>query len=80
MHISRIAGVPLPCVPVSTTDTLASKFETKAVNKEPKSLHEIRLEVAESINVLVDAGYRLGCDGELLPPMWVRKDQVGADA
>ena len=80
MHISRIAGIPLPRVPVSTTETPSSIFETKAGNKEPISLHEIRLEVAESINVLIDAGYRLGCDGELLPPMWVRKDQVGADA
>ena len=80
MHISRIAGIPLPRVPVSTTETPSSRFETKAGNKEPISLHEIRLEVAESINVLIDAGYRLGCDGELLPPMWVRKDQVGADA
>ena len=80
MQISRIAGIPLPRVPVSTTETPSSKFETNAVNKEPISLHEFRLEVAESINVLVDAGYRLGCDGELLPPMWVRKDQVGADA
>ena len=80
MHISRIAGIPLPRVPVSTTEMQLSKFETKADLNEPISLNEIRLEVAESINVLIDAGYRLGCDGELLPPLWVRKDQVGADA
>tara|TARA_B100001758_G_C18203211_1_gene500949 strand:- start:372 stop:548 length:177 start_codon:yes stop_codon:yes gene_type:complete len=57
-----------------------SKNEANADLDTPISLREVRLEVAESINVLVDAGYRLGCDGELLPPLWVRKDQVGADA
>ena len=70
----------MPRVPVSTAGTRVSKNEANADLDTPISLREVRLEVAESINVLVDAGYRLGCDGELLPPLWVRKDQVGADA
>ena len=80
MHISRIAGIPLPRVPVSTTEIQVSKFETKADLEEPNSSVPHLYVIADAINVLIDAGYRLGCDGELLPPLWVRKDQVGADA
>ena len=36
--------------------------------------------LAEAINTLIDAGYKLGCDGELLPPKWVFEAFKGADA
>ena len=80
MIISRIAGVPLPCVPVSTADTLASKNETKAhlIGPESSGLHIY--ELAEAINCLIDAGYKLGCDGELLPPKWAYEAFKEADA
>ena len=80
MIISRIAGVPLPCVPVSTTDTLASKNETKADLIGPESTGLHIYELAEAINCLIDAGYKLGCDGELLPPKWAFEAFKEADA
>lgn len=80
MHITRIAGVPSSCVPVSTTDTLASKNETKADLIGPESTGLHIYELADAINCLIDAGYKLGCDGELLPPKWAFEAFKGADA
>ena len=80
MIISRTAGVPLPCVPVSTAGIHGSKNETKAdlIGPESSGLHIY--ELAEAINCLIDAGYKLGCDGELLPPKWAYEAFKGADA
>ena len=80
MICSQISGLPLPCVPVSTADTLASKNETKAhlIGPESSGLHIY--ELAEAINCLIDAGYKLGCDGELLPPKWAYEAFKEADA
>jgi hypothetical protein len=36
--------------------------------------------LAEAINTLIEAGYKLGCDGELLPPKWAYEAFKGADA
>lgn len=80
MIISAIAGVPLPCVPVSTTDTPASKNETKAAESGPVSMGSHIYELADAINCLIDAGYKLGCDGELLPPKWAYEAFKEADA
>jgi hypothetical protein len=80
MIISAIAGVPLPCVPVSTTVTLASKNETKAAESGPISMESHIYELADAINCLIDAGYKLGCDGELLPPKWAYEAFKEADA
>jgi len=80
MHISRIAGVPLPCVPVSTTEAQVSKNETKADLIGPGSTGLHIYELAEAINCLIDAGYKLGCDGELLPPKWAFEAFKEADA
>ena len=80
MQISRIAGIPLPCVPVSTTGTHLSKSETQLTDNDPISLNERTYEVSDAINCLIDAGYRLGCDGELLPPRWAYEAFKGADA
>jgi len=79
MIISRIAGLPLPRVPVSTADTHRSRFETKAPlnGQELSGLHTC--ELAEAINCLIDAGYKLGCDGELLPPKWAYEAFKEAD-
>jgi len=30
-------------------------------------------DVAEAIKTLIDHGFSVGCDGELLPPRWVRR-------
>ena len=72
MIISQISGLPLPCVPVSTTETQRDSSETG---------HDVQAvyEIAEAINLLVEAGYTVGCDGELLPPCWIRKAQVEAN-
>jgi len=80
MIISRIAGVPLPCVPVSTAGTQVSNFETKAAQLGPASTGLHIYELAEAINCLIDAGYKLGCDGELLPPKWAYEAFKEADA
>jgi hypothetical protein len=60
---------------VSTTGALASKNETKAAESGP-----ISYELADAINCLIDAGYKLGCDGELLPPKWAYEAFKEADA
>jgi len=80
MICSQISGLPLPCVPVSTTEAQVSKNETKApvIGPESPGLHIY--ELAEAINCLIDAGYRLGCDGELLPPKWAYEAFKEADA
>ena len=80
MIISRIAGVPLPCVPVSTAGALESKNETKAAQIGPDQTGMHIYELAEAINCLIDAGYKLGCDGELLPPKWAYEAFKEADA
>jgi hypothetical protein len=80
MIISRIAGVPLPRVPVSTAETRASINETKTPENGPESSGLHIYELAEAINCLIDAGYKLGCDGELLPPKWAYEAFKGADA
>lgn len=73
MQSCVFAGVSLPCVPVSTTETLRDSSETG---------HDVQTvyEIAEAINLLIDAGYTIGCDGELLPPCWIRKNQVEGNA
>lgn len=37
-------------------------------------------ELAECINCLIDSGYKLGCDGELIPPKWAYEAFKRADA
>lgn len=73
MQSCVFAGVSNSCVPVSTTETLRDSSENG---------HEVSrvYEVAEAINLLIEAGYTVGCDGELLPPCWIRKAQVEANA
>ena len=68
MPVSVIAGIPLPCVPVSTAETLLSKSENEEVIITPHSLNETVYSVAEAINHLIDSGFTVGVDGELLPP------------
>ena len=80
MTISAIAGVPLPCVPVSTAGTQVSIFETKADQIGPDQTGLHIYELADAINCLIDAGYSLGCDGELIPPKWAHEAFKEADA
>ncbi len=80
MLISRNAGAPLPCVSVSTTEAHPSNLETKADEFGPESSGLHIYELADAINCLIDAGYTLGCDGELLPPKWAFEAFKGADA
>ncbi len=80
MQINRMAGVSSPCVPVSTPDTRRSKAETQVHLYAPFSVTEGCYDVADAINILIEAGYRLGCDGELLPPRWAFEAFKGADA
>ena len=65
---------------MSIADTPASKIETKADQIGPESSGLHIYELAEAINCLIDAGYKLGCDGELLPPKWAYEAFKGADA
>lgn len=80
MIISHSAGIPVPRVPVSTAMTHSSKFETKIDESGPVSLESHVYELADAINCLIDAGYKLGCDGELLPPKWAYEAFKEADA
>ena len=73
MQSCVFAGVSCPCVPVSITDT---PWDSPETGHDVQAVYEI----AEAINLLIDAGYTIGCDGELLPPSWIRKNQVEADA
>ena len=80
MIISRSAGIPVPRVPVSTAMPQLSKFETNVDESGPVSLESHIYELADAINCLIDAGYKLGCDGELLPPKWAYEAFKEADA
>ena len=80
MQITRIAEVPPSCVPVSIAETHLSKKETSAQDLGPAESGLHIYELAEAINCLIDAGYKLGCDGELLPPKWAYEVFKEADA
>ena len=75
-----MAGVSVPCVPVSTTKTRVSKAETSTDQFGQASIGSSVYELADAINHLIDAGYKLGCDGELLPPKWAYEAFKEADA
>jgi len=80
MKVLVTPDVSPPCVPVSTAGTRMSKAETQVHGYKPFSVTEGCYDVAEAINILIEAGYRLGCDGELLPPRWAYEAFKGADA
>lgn len=63
------ASVSPPCVTVSTTETDGPKNETCVSASRA-------YECAEAIQVLIDYGWIVGCDGELLPPRWVRRTRA----
>lgn len=69
-----------PCVPVSITETQRCPNETNIDEMDTIPFSESVLDLAESINCLIDAGYKLGCDGELLPPKWAYEAFKRADA
>ena len=56
-----------PCVPVFDAGSPCPENESRA----PVFGHRER--VADAINVLIEFGFILGCDGELLPPRWLRR-------
>ena len=80
MEITRAAVVSPPCVPVSTANTPVSKDETQPVTITPHSLNERVYSVSEAINCLIDAGFEIGVDGELLPPHCMVKQLRGLGA
>ena len=59
-------AVSQPCVSVSTTETTGPNSETRV----PAIGHQYA--VREAINTLIEFGFTVGCDGELLPPRWIR--------
>ena len=65
-YMTAPASVSLPCVPVSTTATDGPKDETL-------DRLERASECALAIQTLIEFGWIVGCDGELLPPRWVRR-------
>lgn len=80
MQITRTAVVSRPCVPVSTSVTYVSGDETQPVTITPHSLNERVYSVSEAINVLIESGFSIGCDGELLPPHCMVKQLRGLGA
>lgn len=59
-------AVSQPCVSVSTAETIGPNSETRvpAIGQQ--------YAVRDAINVLIEFGFVVGCDGELLPPRWIR--------
>ena len=43
--------------------------------EEPFGHSSHKYEVAEAIKTLIDYGFFIGCDGELLPPRWLRVER-----
>ena len=54
-------------VPVSTSETQCPIPEPGVSAFGPYDWDQ----VAQALDVLFDFGFRVGCDGELLPPPWV---------
>ncbi len=77
MQTSRFAAVSSSCVPVSTSDTPVSNGETQPVAIAQPVLNERVYSVAEAIHVLIDSGFTVGVDGELLPPHCMTKTLRG---
>lgn len=55
-----------PCVPVFDAVTPRPNSESRV----PVSGRAV---VADAINTLIEFGFVVGCDGELLPPRWLRR-------
>lgn len=80
MQILRTAEVSPPCVPVSTPGTPESSDETQPVTITPHLLNERVYSVSEAINVLIESGFSIGVDGELLPPLCMARTLRGMSA
>ena len=80
MHLNLMPRLPGPCVPVSITETQLSSIETKKAEFGHENDGLDVYELAEHINCLIEAGYSLGCDGELLPPKWAHTATRGTRA
>jgi hypothetical protein len=63
------ASVSPPRVSVSTEETQCPDCETGVSASRA-------YECAEAIQVLIEYGWVVGCDGELLPPRWVRRTRA----
>ena len=63
------SSVSPPCVSASTADTSCPENETRVTA-------ERAYECAEAIQILIEYGWIVGCDGELLPPRWVRRSRA----
>lgn len=59
-------AVSQPRVPVSTAETVGPKSETRVTAIGHG-------QCAAAIDCLIEFGWVLGCDGELLPPRWFRR-------
>ena len=68
MNVVVTPSISPPRVPVSIAETPVSKRETKAEHDSPWMLNERVYSLSEAINVLIESGFTVGCDGELLPP------------
>jgi hypothetical protein len=64
--------MPLP-KRVSPTRVTVSTTETHGPENETRVTVERASECAEAIQLLIEYGWIVGCDGELLPPRWVRR-------
>ncbi len=80
MKVLVTPNVSPPCVPVSTSETRMSKRETKAEHNSPWTLNERVYSISEAINCLIEAGFTIGVDGELLPPNCMVRQLRGMSA
>lgn len=67
------------CVPVSIAVPHIVSNETNLADLDTISTSNSVYELAECINFLIEAGYKLGCDGELIPPKWAYEAFKEAD-
>ena len=64
---------------MSTAVTQIESNETNLADLDTINVSNSVYELAECINSLIDAGYKLGCDGELIPPKWAYQAFERAD-
>ena len=69
LEMNYPSGVSSPCVPVSTTGNPCPEHETGEVFGQEARVSR----VLDAMDVLIDEGFIVGCDGELLPPRWLNR-------
>jgi hypothetical protein len=68
MHVIVTPSISPPWDTPPIAENPVSKRETATGKHSPWILDERVYSLSEAINVLIESGFTVGCDGELLPP------------